>query len=108
MKKSVFVDVESSFHEDVRGRVLEYLRGLDLEAWELFAWSDGGSEAARVHVVEAGVEDLFSGFLPKPNVLLDEHGVDEWPDVRVQAPELLGAYTTESITVLESWEAIRK
>ena len=107
MKKSVFVDVESSFREDVRGRVLGYLRGLDLEVWELFAWSDGGSEAARVHVVEAGVEDLFSGFLPKPNVLLDEHGVDEWPDVRVQAPGLLGAYTTESITVLEWWEAIR-
>jgi hypothetical protein len=108
VKKSVFVDVKSSFREDVRGRVLEYLRSLDPEAWELFAWSERGSEAARVYAVEAGVEDLFSGFLPKPNVFLDEHGVDEWPDVSVQSPELLGAYTTESITVLEVWEAIRK
>ena len=108
MKKSVFVDVESSFREGVRGRVLEYLRSLDLEAWELFGWSEHGSEAARVHSVEAGVEGLFSGFLPKPNVLLDEHGLGEWPDVRVQSPELLGEYTAESITVLEWWEAIRK
>lgn len=86
MKMAVFVDVESAFYEGVRGPVIVHLRGLDLERCELFAWSGKGSEDARVRAVEAGVDSLFSGFLTKPHVILDEHEPRRWPGLTVQHP----------------------
>lgn len=86
MKMAVFVDVESAFREGVRGPVTVHLRGLDLERCEFFAWSGKGSEDARVRAVEAGVENLFSGFLTKPHVILDEHEPGRWPGLTVQHP----------------------
>ncbi len=116
MKMAVFVDVESAFYEGVRGPVIVHLRGLDLKRCELFAWSGKGSEDARVRAVEAGVESLFSGFLTKPHVILDEHEPRRWPGLTVQHPARVED-TTEAdyraaafpdIRVLEGLEAIRR
>lgn len=119
MKLSVFVDVEASFQEGVRGAVVEHLRGLDPARCELFAWSPNGAAAARVCAVEAGVEALFRAFLPKPHVLLDEQEPAQWPGVTVQHPARIERaqqvdYLSKAfpdprgIELLGSVEAIRK
>ncbi len=119
MKLTVFVDVESSFHEGARDSVIRYLRSLEPERCELFAWSRQGSEAARAQVAEAGLEGLFGGFLPKPHVMLDAHEPRLWPGLTVQCPTRVedeseanhraAAFPEHGhIKPLEGLEAIRK
>lgn len=44
----------------------------------LYAWSSGGDGYARESCRELGIEDCFVGFLPKPNIMIDDQRVEEW------------------------------
>jgi hypothetical protein len=44
----------------------------------LYAWSSGGADYAREAARELGIEALFTGFLPKPNVIIDDQSPAEW------------------------------
>ena len=39
----------------------------------------GGAEYARKSAEEFGIAHLFVSFLPKPNVIIDDQRVIEWP-----------------------------
>lgn len=44
----------------------------------LDCWSTNGADYARSIARELGVENCFAGFLPKPNVLIDDQEVSSW------------------------------
>lgn len=96
MKLAVFVDVESAFLEAVCDSMIEHLRTLDRDRCQLFAWSSQGSDVARSRAAEAGVERLFSGFLPKPHVLVDADEPQLWPGLTVQHPARVEAASESS------------
>lgn len=58
--------------------VVAHVRKLRDAGFTLFCWSTGGSEYAQAVVRELGLEECFSGFLPKPNVVIDDQDIHEW------------------------------
>lgn len=44
----------------------------------LYLWSTGGAEYAKSTATELGLADLFTGFLPKPNIVIDDQEFHEW------------------------------
>lgn len=67
-------------------RTIERVRALHAEGHELYLWSTGGAEYARESAVELGIEQLFVGFLPKPQVYIDDQEFGEWRGVVYERP----------------------
>lgn len=51
-----------------------------------YCWSSGGGEYARQSARELGIEHLFAGFLPKPNLLVDDVALADWHDLEELHP----------------------
>jgi hypothetical protein len=80
----VYVDVDDTLVRSAGSkripitRVVAHVRALFRSGVALYAWSSGGSEYARASARELGLEECFLGFLPKPNVLIDDQAPGEW------------------------------
>ena len=84
VKRIVFVDVDDTLVRTVGHKripmpsVISRIRELSRTEVEMYLWSSGGAEYARSSAVELGIENCFMGFLPKPDVYLDDQAVHEW------------------------------
>ena len=58
--------------------VVAHIRVLFNSGVALYAWSSGGAEYARTSTRELGLEECFLGFLPKPNILIDDQAPSDW------------------------------
>lgn len=80
----VYVDVDETFVRNYGTAripipaVLEHVRLLHEQGALLYCWSSGGEEYARQSAVEAGIAGCFTGFLPKPQVMIDDQQVSAW------------------------------
>ena len=80
----VYVDIDDTLIRSVGAKripitpAIRHVRELHEQGAELYCWSSGGAEYARSSAAEAGLEDCFTAFLPKPDVLLDDQDVAEW------------------------------
>jgi hypothetical protein len=54
-----------------------------------YCWSSGGADYARQSAVECGVEECFAGFLPKPELMIDDVHPQEWRYLTVVHPATL-------------------
>ena len=52
----------------------------------LYCWSSGGAEYAERVANGLGIGALFTAFLPKPNVMVDDVQVADWRDLLVVHP----------------------
>jgi len=59
-------------------RVVEHVRALSDSGATLYCWSSAGASYARESVEELGIAEYFSGFLPKPNVFIDDQSPESW------------------------------
>ena len=88
----VFVDVDDTLVRSVGSkripmpRVVERVRTLHAEGAVMYLWSTGGAEYARTSAAELGISDCFVGFLPKPNLIIDDQPVAEWRSCRHEFP----------------------
>jgi hypothetical protein len=57
---------------------VRHVRALFEQGATLYCWSSGGAEYARQSAEECGIADCFAGFLPKPNVLIDDQSLADW------------------------------
>ncbi|MBK8476331.1 MAG: hypothetical protein IPL39_08415 [Opitutaceae bacterium] len=62
------------------------VKALKEEGWELYCWSSGGGEYAKTSAEELGIAACFVGFLPKPDVMIDDVPPQSWPFLRVIHP----------------------
>ena len=91
----VFVDIDDTLIRTVGRKriplphVVAKVRDLAAEDTVLFAWSSGGAECARDVVSELGIAPHFNGFLPKPNLMLDDQTPSEWRYLKVMHPNEL-------------------
>ena len=80
----IFVDVDDTLIRSYGSKripmpsVVESIRSLHQKGASLYLWSSGGAEYARNSAAELGIESLFSAFLPKPDVYIDDQPVHEW------------------------------
>jgi hypothetical protein len=105
----VYVDVDDTFVRSVGAKripmsqVIRHIRQLHQEGAILYCWSSGGGEYAKQSAQEFGSADCFVGFLPKPNVILDDQPVNEWRLSLHVHPTGSGGDSVE-----QYWNAIKK
>jgi len=58
--------------------MVEHVRALHRDGVVLYCWSSGGAKYAEESARELGLEGCFSGFLPKPNILIDDVALADW------------------------------
>ena len=81
----VYVDVDDTFVRSIGLKripipsVINHVRELKAQRAVLFCWSAGGAEYAKSSAQEFGIADCFDACLPKPNVMIDDQGVTDWP-----------------------------
>jgi hypothetical protein len=52
----------------------------------LYCWSSGGGDYARSVCERLGIDDLFAGFLPKPDLMIDDQPPSDWKGLLVLHP----------------------
>jgi phosphoserine phosphatase len=81
---TIYVDVDDTLARHVgrktvpMPRTIAHVRSLHEEGATLYCWSTGGAEYAERIATDLGIGACFAGFLPKPNVLLDDQAVADW------------------------------
>lgn len=97
----IYVDVDDTLVRSVGTKripmpaVIQHIRDLRQQGATLYCWSSGGAEYARRSAEEFGIDDCFVGFLPKPSVLIDDQGMNEWRHLRCVHPTECESQTLE-------------
>lgn len=78
----VYVDVDDTLVRTygakriAMGRTVAAIRELATHDVVLYCWSSGGADYCREVCEELEIAELFKGFLPKPNILVDDVRVE--------------------------------
>ena len=79
-----FIDVDDTLIRSVGTKripmpnVISKVKTLFAEGAILYLWSSGGAEYAHASAVELNIKDCFVGFLPKPEVYIDDQAIHDW------------------------------
>lgn len=80
----VFVDVDDTFVRSFGTKripippVIKHVKALYEEGAVMYCWSSGGAKYAQESAIEFGIEECFIGFLPKPDVAIDDLQFSNW------------------------------
>lgn len=66
--------------------VVEHVKDLAQSGATVYCWSTVGAEYARRTAQMLGIEHCFVGFLPKPNLLIDDQEPTAWKCFAVVHP----------------------
>ena len=100
----IYVDVDDTFVRSASSKripipaAIQHIQALKAQGALLYCWSSGGAEYARRSADEFGIADCFEAFLPKPNVLLDDMHVSEWPRLITIHPASCSTQSLEDYT----------
>lgn len=77
---TIYIDVDDTLIRTVGKTQIpmpasaDYVRRMFAAGHRLFCWSRGGGEYAREVATSLEIAECFVGFLPKPDVCLDDRG----------------------------------
>lgn len=77
-ERVIFVDVDDTLIRSYGTKripipnAIRYVRDMFETGHRLYCWSRGGENYSREVAIELGIEDCFVGFLPKPDVVVDD------------------------------------
>ncbi len=80
--KVIFVDVDDTLIRSFGTKqipitnTIGYVRAMFEAGNELYCWSRGGAQYSRNVAIKLGIEGCFAGFLPKPDVVVDDRLAD--------------------------------
>lgn len=80
----IYVDVDDTFVRTYGTKripmphIIEHIKALKEQGATMYCWSSGGAKYAEDSAKEFGVENCFVGFLPKPEVAIDDMGFSQW------------------------------
>lgn len=104
-----YVDVDDTLVRSIGTKrlpmpnVIAHVRQLFVEGVELYLWSTGGAEYARETAEDLGVAECFRGFLPKPEVVIDDQSIHEWRRlVEVHPASCIGESSESYLDKLDS------
>lgn len=96
-RRIIFVDVDDTLLRSVGKKripmpsVIADIKALHDGGAVLYLWSSGGGEYARASAVELNIEHIFTAFLPKPDVYVDDQAVSDWRFCRHVLPTNAGS-----------------
>lgn len=97
----IYIDVDDTLIRTAGSKripvsgMIEHVRALAEQGATLYCWSSGGADYAREVASELGLADLFVGFLPKPQVIIDDQKVMSWRRLIEVHPGRCSAMSTE-------------
>lgn len=80
----IYVDVDDTLVRTYGGKripipaTINHLKKLKEQGSDLYCWSSGGTDYAQLIASELNISHLFTAFLPKPNMLLDDLEFKDW------------------------------
>jgi hypothetical protein len=83
------------------GAMIALVRSLSEAGAHLYCWSSGGGDYARASAEEVGLGACFKGFLPKPNLLLDDANVGSWNMLQLHPAECSSLTADEVLSKLK-------
>lgn len=98
---AIYVDVDDTFVRSAGTKrvpmtaMIQHIRELKEQGAVLHCWSSGGATYAEQSAREFGIADCFIGFLPKPDVLLDDQNFGEWRGLKYVHPTACPGRTLE-------------
>ena len=97
----VYVDVDETFVRNYGTKripipvVIEHIKELKEQGAIMYCWSSGGSEYAEESAREFGILECFDGFLPKPEVVIDDMQFKNWRNLLEVHPNQCAGNTLE-------------
>ena len=88
----VYVDVDDTLVRSIGHKripipaVVRHVRELAASGAQLYCWSTGGAEYARVTAAELNIGSCFVAFLPKPQVVIDDQPFSSWRGLQQLSP----------------------
>ncbi|MEO9593414.1 hydrolase [Rhodopirellula bahusiensis] len=79
-KRVIYIDVDDTLIRTVGTTQIpmpasvEFVRRMHAAGCTLYCWSRGGGDYSRDVATSLGIADCFTGFLPKPDICLDDRG----------------------------------
>ena len=80
----IYVDVDETFVRNYGNKripmppVIQHIKELKQQGAIMYCWSSGGAKYAEESAIEFGVHECFVGFLPKPDIAIDDMQIGEW------------------------------
>jgi len=80
----IYIDVDETFVRNYGNKripiplVIQHIKELKEQGAIMYCWSSGGAIYAEESAIEFGINECFVGFLPKPDVVIDDMQIDEW------------------------------
>jgi cation transport ATPase len=77
-KSVIYIDVDDTLIRTFGSKQIpiprsaDYVRRMHAEGHALYCWSRGGAHYSRDVATKLGIAEFFVGFLPKPDVVLDD------------------------------------
>ena len=86
MKKPfyIYIDVDETFPRNYGTKqipipdVIKHIKELKEQGATMYCWSSGGAIYAEEKAKEFGIDYCFIGFLPKPEVMIDDMSFSQW------------------------------
>jgi len=104
----IYVDVDDTLVRSVGTKripmehAIRQVKILHDEGAELYCWSSGGAEYAKTSADELGIKECFVGFLPKPQVILDDQNFNEWKYLTYLHPNNWGEKTLNELNPMRN------
>lgn len=98
-----FVDVDDTLVRSFGSKRIpmtvqvERVRELHARGVELYCWSTGGAAYALRSAEELGIEQCFAGYLPKPQVMIDDQAPGEWRSLTCLHPNEVSSMSAHEI-----------
>lgn len=106
----VYVDVDDTLIRSFGSKqipmtsVIESVRRLCAEdGVTAYCWSSGGVDYARGVAERLGIAGLFTAFLPKPNLMIDDQAPVAWRDLLVVHPNETGENGAVAVRAALGW-----
>ena len=88
----IYVDVDDTLVRSFGSKripmtmAIQGVVALKEQGFTLYLWSSGGADYCKRTAAELGIENIFEGFLPKPNIYVDDQPISEWRELTHQYP----------------------
>jgi hypothetical protein len=87
-----FIDIDDTMIRSIGTKripitdTIKFIKNIDTKIDSIYLWSRGGAEYTKEIADSLGIAHLISGFLPKPDVMIDDQRISDWAHLKQLYP----------------------